>query len=304
MYCLLWYSNATVVESKVRQYSKVYYVSSNHTDPAFLLNCPAKGSDVPVGVSVFSLSDYDDYCKMPRNFLKIRYEVPGATSPSQKVRLQIRSRQVDFFLQAENGEKKSFAVCTRGLLFTESSYVVRLIEWIELLSILGVDKISLYYYYLADEVLETLRHYDAKGVVELIPWSMSGHHPRSDINSSLPSHVNSTTCRLKLPRFSAMQTLTWQNQLGLQMRHDRITYNDCFYRNIHMYKYVAVLDVDEVRHIVSKEKLVLISFLPDNDAPPVEKLEGHDGRVGRALAKLHLLCVSELLLHGRLLAKV
>ncbi len=85
----------------------------------------------------------------------------------------------------ENGKKKSFAVCTRGLLFTESSYTVRLIEWIELLGILGVDKIYLYYYDLAEEVLQTLEYYNRKGVVELIPWSMSAHHPRSITSCSV-----------------------------------------------------------------------------------------------------------------------
>ncbi len=79
LYCLLWYANATVEETKVFEYSKVYYVNTNHTDPAFLLNCPARRGDVPVAVSVVSLRDYDDYCKMPRNFVTVRHSTPGVT---------------------------------------------------------------------------------------------------------------------------------------------------------------------------------------------------------------------------------
>ena len=42
------------------------------------------------------------------------------------------------------GPKKHFAVCVKGLDFADDDLSVRLIEWIELLSVLGADKIFFY----------------------------------------------------------------------------------------------------------------------------------------------------------------
>ena len=44
----------------------------------------------------------------------------------------------------EDGKKKKFAVCVKGLDFPEDDLSVRLVEWIEMLHTLGADKIFLY----------------------------------------------------------------------------------------------------------------------------------------------------------------
>jgi len=43
-----------------------------------------------------------------------------------------------------DGQKKGFAVCVKGLDFLHEDLSVRLVEWIELLHLLGADKIFMY----------------------------------------------------------------------------------------------------------------------------------------------------------------
>ena len=49
-----------------------------------------------------------------------------------------------FIFQPEEGEKAKFAVCVKGLDFPEEDLSVRLVEWIELLTTLGANKIFFY----------------------------------------------------------------------------------------------------------------------------------------------------------------
>ncbi len=90
--------------------------------------------------------------------------------------------------EGETKEKK-LAVCSRGMMFTDPAYIPRLVEWIELLSILGADKIFLYTYGIPREMLRVLQHYEKKGVVDLTEFSMSGHNPgRYTIGYAIASH--------------------------------------------------------------------------------------------------------------------
>ena len=42
----------------------------------------------------------------------------------------------------EGEKKKKFAVCVKGLDFPSEDISVRLVEWIEMLNILGADKVT------------------------------------------------------------------------------------------------------------------------------------------------------------------
>ncbi len=63
------------------------------------------------------------------------------------------------------------------MMFKDPSMVYRIVEWIELLSILGADKIFMYLYGLPKEILRALKYYESRGIVDLTKWSMSGHTP-------------------------------------------------------------------------------------------------------------------------------
>ncbi len=78
---------------------------------------------------------------------------------------------------AEDGVVKTVAVCTRGMMFRDPSITYRIVEWLELLSILGADKVFMYLYGLPREIMRTLKYYENRGLVTLTKWSMSGHAP-------------------------------------------------------------------------------------------------------------------------------
>lgn len=120
--------------------------------------------------------------------------------------------------------KRDFVVCVKALNFVEFDYSVRLIEWIELVHILGADKIVMHYLHNHENVEKVLRYYEQKGIVELVPYSLAGDQPN-----------------LPLLRTLYLGHGTYQKRLS-----EMISLNDCVYKNMYNYEYLVVMDVDEI----------------------------------------------------------
>lgn len=121
-------------------------------------------------------------------------------------------------------KKEEFAVCVKGLDFLHEDLSVRLVEWIELLRILGANKIFLYELEIHPNISKVLEHYQRDGIVELTKITLPGNQPN-------------------LPGF---RHLYLKNKLTNKRQNELIPYNDCLYRNLYRYDYVALLDIDEV----------------------------------------------------------
>ncbi len=52
-------------------------------------------------------------------------------------------------------------------VFTNPKIIPRLVEWMEMLSILGMDKVFFYYYDLGPEIMAMMDYYQQKGKVDL-----------------------------------------------------------------------------------------------------------------------------------------
>jgi len=124
----------------------------------------------------------------------------------------------------EEGPKQKFAVCVKGLDFPEDDLSVKLVEWIELLHTLGAHKIFMYNLEVHPNVTKILDYYVNQGIVDLTPLSLPGYQP------NLP----------------VLQHLYLKSKLNNKRQNELIPYNDCLYRNMYKYEYVALLDIDEV----------------------------------------------------------
>eukprot|EP00092_Neocalanus_flemingeri_P026841 GFUD01029096.1.p1 GENE.GFUD01029096.1~~GFUD01029096.1.p1 ORF type:complete len:574 (-),score=135.79 GFUD01029096.1:85-1806(-) len=122
------------------------------------------------------------------------------------------------------GEKKKFAVCVKGLDFPDDDLSIRLTEWIEVLTTLGADKIFLYNLEVHPNVTKVLDYYTSKGLVDVTPISLPGYQP------NLP----------------VLQHMYLKSKLNNKRQNELIPYNDCLYRNMYRYEYIALLDIDEV----------------------------------------------------------
>ena len=111
----------------------------------------------------------------------------------------------------------------------------RLVEWIELNRLLGVQNFTFYLHSVSRQVARVLEFYRSRGLVTLVPWK-------------LPSVIPVTTKSLWPP---SATHLHYGGQIG--------AYNDCLLRNMHRAKWIMITDLDEM----------IVPRLGDQDSLPV-----------------------------------
>jgi len=119
----------------------------------------------------------------------------------------------------------SIGVCVKPLHFHYNK-TLELLQFIELNRILGVTKFTLYNDTVGDEVDCLLRHYQSLGLVEVLPWQL-------DMTSQKEIRTEGL--------FAAL--------------------NDCLYRNMNKFKYLVMIDLDEL--IVPYKQDTLTELIAD-----------------------------------------
>ncbi|XP_060811054.1 beta-1,4-galactosyltransferase galt-1 isoform X2 [Bombus pascuorum] len=107
-------------------------------------------------------------------------------------------------------DKELLAVCVKPLHY-DYDRVLQLIEFIELYRLLGASHVTLYNDTVGTEAGCALKYYEAKGLVTVLPW----HH------------------------------LDMISQREIRTEGLFAALNDCLYRSMYKYEYVALVDLDE-----------------------------------------------------------
>lgn len=207
-FCQLWFENdkkpvfAPISEYRYIWYSKWGNFKQGINQP-YLMSCtvPKSHKDkVPVAVSVV-----EKECENATTLLRVVYNKPE--------------------------KKKPFAVCVKGLDFIHTDLTVRMVEWIELLGILGADKIFIYELQTHPNISRMLQYYERTGQVSVTPLTLPGNQPNSPY----------------------LQHLYLTKKMIHKRQNEVIPYNDCLYKNLYTYDYVVLLDIDEVIMPVKRE---------------------------------------------------
>lgn len=123
-----------------------------------------------------------------------------------------------------NNKKKDFVVCVKPLEFAENDMTHRLIEWIELLRLVGVELIQFYVYSINSNMTRVLDHYRRQGLVR----------------------VREHTLPAWLPNDASMRRSFLRKKIIHKRQNELIPYNDCFYEHFNDFRFVVLLDIDEM----------------------------------------------------------
>ncbi|XP_062140953.1 uncharacterized protein LOC133849095 isoform X1 [Drosophila sulfurigaster albostrigata] len=199
-YCQVWYEadaepHIVLMQRLTVVWHKEWSTEDGQLYPV-LLSCQLpsnpRSSRVPELVSLV----FDDRCARPTNALRVVYEAP------QRKRV------------------RRFAVCVKDLNFPHVEMSQRWIEWLEMLRLLGAERVTAYDLggeSLLPQTRRTLQHYVTRdGLVRLRPHRLLHKMPTPTLNW-LSKSLNEVLC-----------------------------YVDCFYRHIYEFDYVGIFDVDEV----------------------------------------------------------
>lgn len=160
-------------------------------------------------------------CKIPKLY---RYKVPLSVSLVHHMSDTASNVLKIINNRPANGVKKKFGVCVKQLDFFYNDMSVILIEWLELLFSMGVEKVHIYNLIAHDNIIKVLRYYEKLRKVELSPISLPGYQP------NIPSFYHKYL----------YDNMASKNFLEVML------FNDCFYRNMYEFEWLAVLDVDEL----------------------------------------------------------
>ncbi|KAJ3651685.1 hypothetical protein Zmor_017708 [Zophobas morio] len=198
-YCQFWYNNnsgPTVVSSEVPSlmFRSKWGVDNGYFKHPYLITCSVVLDNYHYPVSV---SLVEQPCGNASNNLKI------------------------FHKNVE--KKKTCVVCVKGLFFPFVDKSTRLVEWIELISLLGAEKIHFYKYSVHPNIQKILDYYVKKGLTEVTPFSLVGDFSQPFLQGHFLEYM-----------------------VSHRRLQEVVSYNDCFYKHLHQFDYVVLLDVDEV----------------------------------------------------------
>jgi len=207
------------IEPTVKTYCQFWF--ENHKEPVFVKTMEykyiwyKKWGNYKQGI----FQPYLIACQIPQPYHKL---VPASVSVVEKM-CDIASNNLRIIYNKPK-KKKGFAVCVKGLDFLYEDLSVRLIEWIELLGILGAEKVFFYELQVHPNISKVLKHYSESGQVDVVPLTLPGGQPN-------------------IPGF---QHLYLTKKVNHKRQNELVPYNDCLYKNLYTYEYIALLDIDEV----------------------------------------------------------
>jgi Glycosyltransferase family 92 len=115
-----------------------------------------------------------------------------------------------------NGVKQKFGICTKQLNYEGREFIVKFIEWIHLLQLMGVSKVHMTVIEVHEEMVQFLEYFEKLGFIE---WK-----------------------RYKDPKDIGDNKLFSSQHRFLQM----LVENDCFYRTKDLYEHIVLIDPDEI----------------------------------------------------------
>ncbi|EDX00865.1 uncharacterized protein LOC6523884 [Drosophila yakuba] len=222
IFCQFWFegrAKPVIVPVSEHKVMWPFYHAPRRYYPTFL-SCPLPEGKhqwlVPQMVSLVARK-----CDMARNLLRVVYEVDEPAVAEESVVNASSSSS------ATSSTDPKFVVCVKAMDFPYEDKSWRLIEWLELMRLLGAQKVVLYDAQMHPNMTRVVKDYlvTSPGFVELRPMSLGRGEPH------VGRHFHHYA--MKADGFN-------------RILNEMIPYNDCFYRNMYKFDYVGVFDIDEV----------------------------------------------------------
>ncbi|XP_063854098.1 uncharacterized protein LOC135096507 isoform X2 [Scylla paramamosain] len=121
------------------------------------------------------------------------------------------------------GGKENFAVCVKGMSGTRDNSL-KMVEWLELMFLLGAHKVFLYDMGVHSNMSKIFRYYESQGKVDLKSLTLPGDQPND----------------------RDLLDIYLKHKVVNKRQNEVIPYNDCLYRNMNRYKFIVLLDTDEI----------------------------------------------------------
>ena len=144
-----------------------------------------------------------------------------------------------------NGDRKELAVCVKAFWGKVDPF--RLVEWIEVNRAMGVDKFVIYDRTVVGASARILEYYAKLGLVEIIPFTYV-------LSMGYLMEDDPMRWRLAHEDFILEQAYL-------------VSINDCYYRFRDQYKYIMVIDLDEVIVPTMNESLVTLIERSNHEFP-------------------------------------
>ncbi|XP_064114024.1 uncharacterized protein LOC135220635 [Macrobrachium nipponense] len=167
-HCSLWYKqlpHLITIEAEVQEIWLQQWNPNPEPDMyhAYLFTCP-------IPLEIKNKNIFPSYVSLSSNVCK-----------NITTKLPLLGEEVNIL---KKRKQKGFVVCVKGMDFAKD-LSLRLVEWLELLFILGADKVYFYKYRLHENMERVLEFYEKQKKIQVVPLTLPGDQPNSpDLRSS------------------------------------------------------------------------------------------------------------------------